>query len=127
MIGTLCVYVPEELILAVGGKRVNLCAGDEIGIDEVEEVLPSKTCTEDRKGRTLWRREIIQLKLDIGGQDTEAIILDERAIFRILEGAIGKKTQVPQDLSSSKHNDKVNFVAILNGFNKFVRVSANMI
>jgi benzoyl-CoA reductase/2-hydroxyglutaryl-CoA dehydratase subunit BcrC/BadD/HgdB len=42
--GTFCVYVPEELILAVGGTCVGLCAGAEIGIDEAEKVLPRNTC-----------------------------------------------------------------------------------
>ncbi len=44
VIGTFCVYVPEELILAVGGTYVGLCAGAEIGIDEAEKVLPRNTC-----------------------------------------------------------------------------------
>ncbi|MGQ9778175.1 MAG: 2-hydroxyacyl-CoA dehydratase, partial [Thermodesulfobacteriota bacterium] len=44
VIGTFCVYVPEELILAVGGTCVGLCAGAEIGIDEAEKVLPRNTC-----------------------------------------------------------------------------------
>jgi benzoyl-CoA reductase/2-hydroxyglutaryl-CoA dehydratase subunit BcrC/BadD/HgdB len=44
VIGTFCVYVPEELILGVGGTCVGLCAGAEIGIDEAEKVLPRNTC-----------------------------------------------------------------------------------
>jgi len=44
VIGTFCVYVPEEMILAVGGTCVGLCAGAEIGIDEAEKVLPRNTC-----------------------------------------------------------------------------------
>ena len=44
VIDTFCVYVPEELILAVGGTCVGLCAGAEIGIDEAEKVLPRNTC-----------------------------------------------------------------------------------
>jgi benzoyl-CoA reductase/2-hydroxyglutaryl-CoA dehydratase subunit BcrC/BadD/HgdB len=44
VIGTFCVYVPEELILALGGTCVGLCAGAEIGIDEAEKVLPRNTC-----------------------------------------------------------------------------------
>jgi benzoyl-CoA reductase/2-hydroxyglutaryl-CoA dehydratase subunit BcrC/BadD/HgdB len=45
VIGTFCVYVPEELILALGGTYVGLCAGAEIGIDEAEKVLPRNTCS----------------------------------------------------------------------------------
>ncbi len=44
VIGTFCVYVPEELILAVGGTCVGLCAGANIGFDEAEKVLPRNTC-----------------------------------------------------------------------------------
>ncbi len=44
VIGTFCVYVPEELILSVGATCVGLCAGAEIGIDEAEKVLPRNTC-----------------------------------------------------------------------------------
>lgn len=44
VVGTFCVYVPEELILAAGGTCVGLCAGAEIGIDEAEKVLPRNTC-----------------------------------------------------------------------------------
>lgn len=44
VIGTFCVYVPEELVLALGGTYVGLCAGAEIGIDEAEKVLPRNTC-----------------------------------------------------------------------------------
>jgi len=44
VIGTFCVYVPEELILAMEGTCVGLCAGADIGIDEAEKVLPRNTC-----------------------------------------------------------------------------------
>lgn len=44
VIGTFCVYVPEELILSVGGTCIGLCAGADIGIDEAEKVLPRNTC-----------------------------------------------------------------------------------
>uniref|UniRef100_A0A7V6CDZ2 2-hydroxyacyl-CoA dehydratase n=1 Tax=Thermodesulfobacterium geofontis TaxID=1295609 RepID=A0A7V6CDZ2_9BACT len=44
VIGTFCVYVPEEMILAVKGICVGLCAGAQIGFDEAEKVLPKNTC-----------------------------------------------------------------------------------
>ena len=44
IIGTLCLYVPEELILAVEGICVGLCAGADIGTEEAEKVLPRNTC-----------------------------------------------------------------------------------
>jgi benzoyl-CoA reductase/2-hydroxyglutaryl-CoA dehydratase subunit BcrC/BadD/HgdB len=44
VIGTFCVYVPEEIIRALGGVAVGLCAGAEWAYDEVEQILPRNTC-----------------------------------------------------------------------------------
>jgi len=44
VIGTFCVFVPEELVLAAGGIQVGLCAGAEIGKEEAEKILPRNTC-----------------------------------------------------------------------------------
>jgi len=44
VIGTFCIYVPEEIIRALGGISVGLCAGAEWAYDEVEKYLPSNTC-----------------------------------------------------------------------------------
>jgi benzoyl-CoA reductase/2-hydroxyglutaryl-CoA dehydratase subunit BcrC/BadD/HgdB len=44
VIGTFCLYVPEEIIRALGGIAVGLCAGAEWAYDQVEQVLPRNTC-----------------------------------------------------------------------------------
>jgi len=44
VIGTFCVYVPEELILAVDGVCIGLCAGADVGSDEAEKYVPRNTC-----------------------------------------------------------------------------------
>ncbi len=44
VIGSYCVFVPEELILAVDGIAVGLCAGAEFGFAEAEKLLPRTTC-----------------------------------------------------------------------------------
>ena len=44
IVGTFCVYVPEELILAVDGVCVGLCAGAEVGSAEAERFIPRNTC-----------------------------------------------------------------------------------
>lgn len=44
VIGTFCVFVPEEIILAADAVCVGLCAGAEIGFEEAERVLPRNTC-----------------------------------------------------------------------------------
>jgi benzoyl-CoA reductase/2-hydroxyglutaryl-CoA dehydratase subunit BcrC/BadD/HgdB len=44
VIGTFCLYVPEEIIRALGGVAVGLCAGAEWAYDEVEQILPRNTC-----------------------------------------------------------------------------------
>lgn len=45
VIGSYCVFVPEELILAVDGVSVGLCAGAEFGFEEAEKLLPRNTCS----------------------------------------------------------------------------------
>ncbi len=45
VIGTFCVFVPEELILAADAICVGLCAGAEFGFEEAEKVLPPNTCS----------------------------------------------------------------------------------
>ncbi len=44
VIGTFCLYVPEEIIRALGGLSVGLCAGAEWAYDQVEQLLPRNTC-----------------------------------------------------------------------------------
>ncbi len=44
VVGSFCVFVPEELILAVDGVSVGLCAGAEFGTEEAERYVPSNTC-----------------------------------------------------------------------------------
>lgn len=44
VVGTFCLYVPEEIIRALGAVDVGLCAGAEWGYREVEKVLPRNTC-----------------------------------------------------------------------------------
>ncbi len=44
VIGTFCLYVPEELILAVDGIAVGLCAGAAVGTEQAERYLPRNTC-----------------------------------------------------------------------------------
>lgn len=45
VIGTYCTFVPEELVLAVDGVMVGLCAGADFAMDEVDKVLPRNTCS----------------------------------------------------------------------------------
>ncbi len=44
VVGTFCLYVPEEIIRAAGGWCVGLCAGAEFAYDQVEQILPRNTC-----------------------------------------------------------------------------------
>ena len=44
VIGTFCVFVPEELIIAVNAIAVGLCAGADIASDAAEEYVPRNTC-----------------------------------------------------------------------------------
>lgn len=45
VVGSFCVFVPEELVLAVGGICVGLCAGADFGTEEAERLLPRNTCS----------------------------------------------------------------------------------
>ena len=44
IIGSFCVFVPEELVLAANATLVGLCSGADFATEEVEQVLPRNTC-----------------------------------------------------------------------------------
>lgn len=44
VVGNFCIFVPEELILAVDGVSIGLCAGSQGPIPEAEKVLPRNIC-----------------------------------------------------------------------------------
>lgn len=44
VVGSFCVFVPEELVLAANGVCVGLCAGAEFGTEQAERFLPRNTC-----------------------------------------------------------------------------------
>lgn len=44
VIGTFCVYVPEELVVASGGICVGLCGGAQGSIADAEKILPRNIC-----------------------------------------------------------------------------------
>ncbi len=44
VVGAFCTFVPEELVLAVDGICVGLCAGAEFGTEEAEKLVPRNTC-----------------------------------------------------------------------------------
>jgi len=44
VLGTFCVYVPDEVVTAAGGLAVGLCGGAQISIPFAESVLPRNIC-----------------------------------------------------------------------------------
>ncbi|MCG8402635.1 MAG: 2-hydroxyacyl-CoA dehydratase family protein [Firmicutes bacterium] len=44
VIGAFCVFVPEEIVRAVGGICIGLCSGIDVGAAEAEKVLPRNIC-----------------------------------------------------------------------------------
>ena len=44
VVGTFCVFVPEELVLAAGGVCIGLCGGSAGPIPDAEKVLPRNIC-----------------------------------------------------------------------------------
>jgi hypothetical protein len=44
VVGSFCVFVPEEIVRAADATMVGLCAGAEFATEDVEKVLPRNTC-----------------------------------------------------------------------------------
>lgn len=44
VVGTFCVYVPEELVIAAGGVCLGLCGGSAGSIPDAEKTLPRNIC-----------------------------------------------------------------------------------
>lgn len=44
VIGTFCVYIPEEVVIAAGGKCVGLCGGSQGSVPDAEKILPRNIC-----------------------------------------------------------------------------------
>ncbi|KAB1442831.1 double-cubane-cluster-containing anaerobic reductase [Pseudodesulfovibrio senegalensis] len=44
VIGSFCVFVPEEITMAADAIQVGLCAGAEAGTEQAEQVIPRNTC-----------------------------------------------------------------------------------
>jgi len=44
VVGTFCVYVPEDVIIAGGGIPVGLCAGAEFSVADSDGLIPRNTC-----------------------------------------------------------------------------------
>jgi benzoyl-CoA reductase/2-hydroxyglutaryl-CoA dehydratase subunit BcrC/BadD/HgdB len=45
VIGSFCVFVPEEIVRAADATLVGLCAGADFATEEVERLLPRNTCS----------------------------------------------------------------------------------
>ena len=44
VVGSFCVYVPEDVVLAAGGIHVGLCAGAEFAVADSDGLIPRNTC-----------------------------------------------------------------------------------
>jgi benzoyl-CoA reductase/2-hydroxyglutaryl-CoA dehydratase subunit BcrC/BadD/HgdB len=44
VVGTFCVFVPEELTLAADAIQIGLCSGADAGTDQAETLVPRNTC-----------------------------------------------------------------------------------
>jgi len=44
IIGSYCVFVPEEIVLAANATLVGLCSGADFAAEDVEKLLPRNTC-----------------------------------------------------------------------------------
>ena len=62
VIGSYCVFVPEELVLAVDGVAVGLCAGAELNFEAAEALLPRNTCSLIKSMFGFKTRETLSLR-----------------------------------------------------------------
>ncbi len=44
VVGAFCVFVPEDVTMALGGVQVGLCAGADFAVPASDGLIPSKTC-----------------------------------------------------------------------------------
>ncbi len=44
VVGTFCVFVPEEITRAANAEQVGICSGAEVGSEAAEKILPRNTC-----------------------------------------------------------------------------------
>lgn len=44
VVGSYCIFIPEDLVLAAGGLHVGLCAGSNFAEQDAEAYLPRNTC-----------------------------------------------------------------------------------
>lgn len=44
IVGSYCVFVPGEIVLAANATLVGPCSGADFAMDEVEKLLPRNTC-----------------------------------------------------------------------------------
>ncbi len=44
VVGTFCVYIPEEIVVAAGGVCIGLCGGSPGSIPDAEKILPRNIC-----------------------------------------------------------------------------------
>lgn len=45
VVGSYCVFVPEEIVLAANATLVGLCSGADFAMDDVEKLIPRNTCS----------------------------------------------------------------------------------
>ena len=60
VIGSFCVFVPEEIVLAVDVTLVGLCSGADFAMEEVENYLPRNTCALIKSGVFQGREPILR-------------------------------------------------------------------
>ncbi|MFA6448133.1 MAG: double-cubane-cluster-containing anaerobic reductase [bacterium] len=44
VIGAFCVFAPEDIVMALGGIQVGLCAGADFAVPDSDGLIPAKTC-----------------------------------------------------------------------------------
>ncbi|MDO4614212.1 MAG: double-cubane-cluster-containing anaerobic reductase [Lachnospiraceae bacterium] len=106
VIGTFCVFVPDEVILAADGIVTGLCGGSQFWVPEGEKVLPANTCplikasVGARLGRTCPYFRIADMfvgETTCDGKKKAYEILGEDVKMHIMHVPNGQR---PQDLAA---------------------------
>ncbi len=76
IIGSYCVFVPEEIVLAGNATLVGLCSAADLAVEKVDKILPRNTCAliHGRRQRARRYEEICRLAVDGTARALDSIL-----------------------------------------------------
>jgi benzoyl-CoA reductase/2-hydroxyglutaryl-CoA dehydratase subunit BcrC/BadD/HgdB len=97
VVGTMCNFVPEALVLAAGAVPVRVCGGDHVAAHEAESLVPRDSCPVGRSSvGLLQRRQGLHERLDL--LVIPAVCDAKRKLPQVLDGQVPVHVmQMPTD------------------------------